>query len=268
MDQRGRKLRKLIAEGQATLESRTWLRADHTDKPRVFYLKSEHIEYDDLTLEATVPGAGELLVRDERAESPATQPQVGAAAGGVGGRRANLPFGARGTTLFRWKESLTMKRRLAPQTPGSESRATPSSLYDIVMLGGIEVRHRALDQTLSTMTGDQLEATVNRIASLSRGDAAGAGGRDAGFDLGGTMDLQRLRAFGAVYVDSPTRDVDCDEFDYDYATGLAQLLAHDDRVVTVMSPSNPHPVQARSFMWNLIDDTVQATRISGSTGRN
>ena len=134
-----------------------------------------------------------------------------------------------------------------------------SSLYDIVMIGGIEVRHRALDNSLSTMTGDRLEATVDRTQ--------GATQRDAGFDLGGSMDLKRIQAKGGVYVDSPTRDVDCDEFDYDYVTGVAQLNAREGRTVTIVTAGNPHPVQARSFLWNTIDDTVVVKGASGSSGR-
>jgi hypothetical protein len=128
------------------------------------------------------------------------------------------------------------------------------------MLDGVEVRHRALDQTISTMTGERLEATVDRSA----GDTQQ---RDAGFDLGGSMDLRRIHAQGNVYVDSPTRDVDCDDFDYDYATGIARLAAAEGRVVTLITANNPHPVQAKLFIWNTIEDTVQAQKVSGSSGR-
>jgi hypothetical protein len=131
--------------------------------------------------------------------------------------------------------------------------------YDIQMVGGIEVRHRALDQSLSTMTGERLEAIVDR--------ATGDVGRDAEFDLGGSMDLRRIHALGNVYVDSPKRDVDCDEFDFDYTTGIAQLKSAPGRMVTVMTSGNPHPVQGRSFSWNTINDTVQAMGVSGSSGQ-
>jgi len=244
MEQRGRQLKQLIARGEARLESRAWQNADHSDLPRVFHLAGDHVTYDDQTLEANVQGKGSLLVRDERpapADPASTQPEAGA-------RQANLPFGARGTTLFNWNDSLQMTRK-----------ERESSLYDIVMIGGIEVRHRALDNSLSTMTGDRLEATVDRTQ--------GATQRDAGFDLGGSMDLKRIQAKGGVYVDSPTRDVDCDEFDYDYVTGVAQLNAREGRTVTIVTAGNPHPVQARSFLWNTIDDTVVVKGASGSSGR-
>ena len=81
------------------------------------------------------------------------------------------------------------------------------------------------------------------------------------------MDLKRIRAAGGVYVDSPTRDVDCDEFDYDYVTGVAQLHAREGRTVTIVTAGNPHAVQARSFLWNTIDDTVVVKGASGSSGR-
>jgi hypothetical protein len=235
------------------MESRTWLNANHSDKPRVFYLKGPHIRYNDQSLEAVVTGKGELLVRDERLESAASQPsptsQPMVEFVPVTKRKADLPFGGKGTTLFRWTGSLTMTRT----EPGG-------TLYDIAMLEGVEVRHRALDQSISTMTGERLEATVDRSA----GDAQQ---RDAGFDLGGSMDLRRIHAQGNVYVDSPTRDVDCDDFDFDYATGIAKLAAAEGRVVTVMTANNPHPVQAKLFTWNTIEDTLQAQKVSGSSGR-
>jgi hypothetical protein len=256
MDQRSRQLREIIATGNATMESRTWLNADHSDKPRVFYLKGPHIRYNDQSLEAVVTGKGELLVRDERLETPATRPEATSQPAQpmvefvpVTRRKADLPFGGKGTTLFRWTGSLTMTRT----QPGG-------TLYDIAMLDGVEVRHRALDQTISTMTGERLEATVDRSA----GDTQQ---RDAGFDLGGSMDLRRIHAQGNVYVDSPTRDVDCDDFDYDYATGIARLAAAEGRVVTLITANNPHPVQAKLFIWNTIEDTVQAQKVSGSSGR-
>lgn len=243
MEQRGRQLSQLIARGNARLESKTWLNADHADKPRIFWLQGQHIVYDDQTLEALVQGAGDLLVRDERPEpAPASQPLAGAKTA------ADLPFGARGTTLFQWTDSLRMTRK-----------DRESSLYDIVMLGDIKVRHRAIDQSLSTMTGERLEATVDRTE--------GATQRDAGFDLGGSMDLKRIHAAGNVYVDTPKRDVDCDDFDFDYVTGIAQLNAREGRVVTVTTAGNPHPVQARSFLWNTIEDSVTARNISGSSGQ-
>lgn len=260
MNQRGRQLRKLIADGngrpggEAKLESRTWINPDQSDRPRVFYLSSQHVIYDDVTLEATVPSDGSLLVRDERPETvstkPATQPAVpaGPVAQAQPARKASLPFGGKGTTLFRWNGSLHMTRR-----------DKQSSLYDIVMLDGIEVRHQALDKTITTMTGDRLEATVDRSASTQQ--------RDTAMDMGGSMDLRRIHALGRVYVNSPTRDIDCDDFDYDYLTGIAKLNARPDRVVTIITANNPHPVQAKSFVWNTIEDSVQASGVSGSTGK-
>jgi hypothetical protein len=256
MQQEGRRLKLLIAKGGGTgdakLESRAWSNADRSDKPRVFGLSGPHITYDDQTLEAHVVGKGMLVVRDARPEVATTDAGPTAGAVGAGGaaqqRKADLPFGARGTTLFKWNDNLHMTRTSAE-----------SSLYDIVLVGGIEVRHEAIDRSLSTMTGDRLEATVDRTASATQ--------RDTGFDLGGSMDLKRIRAKGKVYVDSPTRDVDCDEFDYDYVTGLAQLIAQPGRTVTIVTASNPHPVQAESFQWNTIDDTVVVKKASGSSNR-
>ncbi len=249
MEQSGRQLKELIAIGKAKLESRTWLNADHSDLPRVFSLSSDKVTYNDQTLEAMVDGKGELVVRDDRPEPASTQPAPKpAGSAGAADRRADLPFGAKGATLFRWSESLRMTRQ-----------SRESSMYDIVMLGRVQVIHRAIDKSVSTMTGERLDATVDRSQSSTD--------RDAGFDLGGSMDMKRIHAQGNVYVDSPKRDVDCDEFDYDYVTGIAQLNASPGRSVTVVTAGNAHPVQARSFLWNTIDDTVTVRNVSGTSGR-
>lgn len=236
MDEGGRKLQRVIANGNARLESRTWTDPTRTDTPRVFWLAGQQVAYDDQTLEAHVPGGGELLLRDDRMADPQDESAP----------QRDKPFGGRGTTHFRWTESLRMTQR-------------SGTTYDIDMVGGIEVRHKALDQSLSTMTGDRLMAVVDRSQGETR--------RDSGFDLGGSMDLRRIHAVGNVYVDSPTRDVDCDEFDFDYVTGIAQLRAAPGRVVTVLTANNPHPVQARLFSWNTVTDSVQAMGVSGSSGR-
>lgn len=239
----GRDVRQFLATGQAKLESRTWMKADHSDTPRVFYLSGPSVRYNDQTLESLVDGEGELLVRDETvvaaASAPATQP----------GRSS--PFSTRGTSLFRWKKKLEMTRQ-------------PDGRYLITMLEGVEVRHMAPDKTLSTLTGDMLQATVARSAGKP---AAGTPARDAAFDLGGTMDLQRLRGSGGIYIDAPTRDIQCDEFDYDYKAGSASLASRSPRTVIVTTKGSPLPIRAGSVIWNITEDKITANNVSGAAPR-
>ena len=231
-----RQLKMFIAQGDAKLESRTWLKTDHSDKPRVFHVSGPHINYDALTLDASVLGPGELLVRDEQIIANAPQSGDG-----------SKPFSAKGTTLFRWKEHLQMKHG-------------EGAMHDIEMLGGVEVRHRAIDGLISTVAARRLNATVERT-----GDATGP--RNAAFDLGGMMELRRLKGAGGVYVHTKTRDVDCQEFDYDYASGDAMLSANPGRSVTILTTGSPHPLRAQRVIWNLITDKITATNPRGTAPR-
>ena len=240
-----RQLRQLLAAGDAKLESRTWAKADRSDTPRVFYIAGPSVRYNDQTLESLVDGSGELLVRDETISIPSTQSSAATQP------QAATPFSTKGTSLFRWKTRLEMTRQL-------------DGTYLITMLDGIEVRHLAIDQSISTLTSDRLEATVARSASKASNPAKP---RETAFDLGGSMDLRRLVANGGVYIDAPTRDIDCDALDYDYVASVASLDATPPRTVTVTTQGNPHPLRAQSVIWNIREDKITATNISGTAPR-
>ena len=233
-----RALKVFTADGDAKLESHSWLKADRSDSPRIFYISGPTITHDAQTLETHVPGAGQLLVRDDRVDAqPASRPAS-----------QKAPFASKGTTDFRWTDRLDMTQQ-------------PDGTYDVAMIGGIEVRHMAIDGAISTMTGNQLHARLERIAAAKPKQDA------TSLDLGGTMELKGLRGSGGVLIHTPERDVDCDDFDYDYSTGTAILTARDDRVVTVMSKGNPQPLQAKRVVWNMVEDKVTATNVSGGGPR-
>ena len=63
---RQRSIRKMIATGNAKLQSRTWEREDHAGMPRVFFVAGELIDYNHHTGEALVDSPGTLLIRHER----------------------------------------------------------------------------------------------------------------------------------------------------------------------------------------------------------
>ena len=222
-----RVLGRFIARGEAKLENRTWLTAEHLDKPRVFYIAGDHVEYDDQTGEALVVGAGELLIRDLTEDD---------AAGG------SAPFGPKGTTLFRWKKKLHMTR-------GLDDR------FDIVLAGEVEALHQGLDDETATLSCDRLEATVVR---------PGATGKRGALDLEGPAKLKRLRAWDGVFIRTQTRDVDCDEFDYNATTGLAQVRARPGRRVSILTRGTAHPIHAQHALWNMSNDRVTITRGSGT----
>ncbi|MCI0363584.1 MAG: hypothetical protein L0219_06845 [Phycisphaerales bacterium] len=224
-----RQLKHMIAENQARLESRTWLDPDKSDKPRVFYVSGPSIKYDAQTLEALVLGEGELLVRDDRIPPENAPPE-------------NSSFSAKGTTLIRWRESLQMTRLNA-------------STYQITVTDEVQVRHQALDESISKLTAPQLRATVER-RSAPANDA---------FDLGGSMQLKRLQGSGGIYIDTPTRDIDCDQFEYDYASGLANLSALPGRNVAILTKGDPEMFRASSAIWDLVNNRITATDFGGGT---
>ena len=216
-----REIGKVIGRGNARLEQRRWLTDAHTDEPRIFFVSGERMEYDERTGEAIVPGPGRLLTRDLR---PAAE-----------GEQAGDAFGGRGTTSFRWTTRLQMTRR-------------SETLFDIVMVDGIEMRHLDLAGQAMTLTCNRIDATVDR-----RG----------GDEIDGPADLQHVRAAGEVFLRTPTRDIDCDLFDYDVRTGMARIEANPGQFVTIFTRGAPQPITLRAARWNLVTDVIT---VSAGTG--
>ncbi len=240
---RQRSIRKMIATGNAKLQSRTWEREDHADMPRVFFVAGELIDYNHHTGEALVDSPGTLLIRDERRPSaPEAQaddpPSV------------QTQFAARGTTSFVWSQKMEMTR-------------AGDDLFDIVMTADIEVRHLSLDGKKATLTADRLEATVQRTAPSS---ASADGADQTALDLGGPAELVRVHAIGLVFLRTTTRDVQCDEFDYDVKTGLARLTASPGRRISVLNRGAPQPFHAEEILWDMANDRITIIRAAGAVG--
>ncbi len=220
-----RAVQRIEAIGGAKLEQRSWLRPDRGDEPRIFYLASERLEYDEQTGNALVPGPGEMLIQDPRPPERATL------------------LGSRGTTSFRWVTRLTMTRR-----EGSLDE------YDILMLDGIEMRHRATDGGAVTLACNRVEAFVD----LSRGAAAAPASPPAGGQA-----LRRLRARDEVFLRTPERDIECGMLDYDAAARVMDLLAAPGGAVTVTTRATAQQVRFERAGWDLATDTVRAVSVSG-----
>jgi hypothetical protein len=61
--------------------------------------------------------------------------------------------------------------------------------------------------------------------------------------------------------------VECDTFDYDLATGIAQVAARPGRMIKVLQRGNraqPTPVQAESAVWDLQNGRIRIVGASGS----
>lgn len=229
-----RELSRLVAEGApARLESRTWRDISQSERPRVFSVAGRHIQFDQRTLDAIVTGDGELLIRDEWDDGTENT----AAPGG---------FAARGTTLFRWSDILTLTQ-------------TVTDRFEIVMKGDVTCLHQALDGRQSALTGQQLQALVERD------EAAAPREHDQGLQFGGAMKARRISGRGGLAVRTPERDVACDEFDYNLVTGLAELRAAPGRMVSILSDGAAEPVRHERVIWDMNRDTITVYR-GGAAG--
>ena len=139
-------------------------------------------------------------------------------------------FAARGTTSFTWTTRLRMTRQ-------------SETLYDIEMVDDIEMRHLDLDGQATTLTCRRIDATFDRAGTTA---------------ADGPTDLKHVRAEGTVFLRTPTRDVDCDFFDYDVAAGLATLGADPGHLVTIHTRGAAQPVTLRGAIWNLVTDEITA----------
>jgi hypothetical protein len=228
---------RLVARGDAVLESREWKDAAKTGDPKLFRVTGNLVDYRVDTGEATVEGEGGLLVHE-----PEPSPR----------RRADAPieagFGVDGTTRFRWKRGMTMTRE-------AEGR------YLVVMDEDVEVLHAGLGiEDQMTLTGRRLEVVVDRVQPMP--DAKPVR-RSEGIELGGPAEILRVRGIGAVFVRTPEHDVECEEFDYNVDTGIAILRAVPGRVVTVRSKSANTPIRAERVQWDMRSGKL---RILGGEG--
>jgi lipopolysaccharide export system protein LptA len=227
-------LARLVATGSARMENRTWTPDGSDLPPRVYYVAGDRIEYDQRTLEAHVPGRGELLIRNPWPETEA--------------ETETAPFATRGVTLLRWREALNMTRVVDER-------------YRIDLTGGVECVHQDLDGETSTLTGHQLEASVmrGRARAEHRGDAPSGALR-----FGGSMELRRIMGQGGLTIRTPQRDVAADRFDYDLTTGMAEASAAPGRMVSVLTRGHPEPMQHGHIEWDMRRDTISVTRGSAT----
>jgi hypothetical protein len=230
-------IERLVARGDAVLESREWKDAAKTGDPKLFRVTGNLVDYRVDTGEATVEGEGGLLVHDPE-PSPRRRPDGPVEAG----------FGVDGTTRFRWARGMTM-------TQQAEGR------YLVVMEEDVEVLHAGLgiDDQMS-LTGRRLEVVVDRVQPAAGERVPRAGD---GIELGGPAEILRVRGLGAVFVRTPEHDVECEEFDYNVDTGIAILRAAPGRVVTVRSKSANTPIRAERVQWDMRSGKL---RILGGEG--
>ncbi|MFM7260778.1 MAG: hypothetical protein ACKO3W_09265, partial [bacterium] len=123
------------------------------------------------------------------------------------------------------------------------------------------------DDSLS-MRCDTLEAMVKRPDESKK--AADGGARtesDGGVDLGGPAELVGVKGIGRVFIRTPEQDIECGEFDYSVATGMATLTAEPGRTVTVAIKGQPAPIRAQQVTWDLRNGRIQISKMSATGGR-
>ena len=129
--------------------------------------------------------------------------------------------------------------------------------YTVTMTGGVQGSHQAVDGRTAAVTGERFEAVFARAedAGDPTAEAPGHG-----------MDLRRLSGRGAVYLRTPARRVECDEFDYDLVSGLARLQALPGRLVSTTTADGER-LNAESIEWDMVTDTIRVRRTLGSVDR-
>ena len=238
--------RRLIATGDARIENQLWLDAARTGEPRLFQVRGQRIDYDAITGEASVPGAGSVLVnvpsggaRDTKAQQTRARDQT--VAGG----------GVEGVSRFRWGAAMNLKHLVDQQ-------------FLMTMDQSVELV-RAGPETSETMTltCDRLEATLERTATAPDDSAEGS----TAFNMGGSSELQRVRGIGRCFIRTPDYDVECEEFDYSVVTQIAQLRARPGRLVNVLPKGQGTPLRAAAMTWDMTTGRIQIRSGSGALGQ-
>lgn len=236
-----RQIQRLVAKDAARLESQTWESDERLGQPRLFRVTGDHVEYDTISGEALVAGPGSLLV---------FEPAAGAGGAAVGDFR--------GTSQFKWRTSMEM-RRLGSQR------------FLVTMKDGVEVLHGGLrpdDQLV--VTCNTLETTLLRpgVGVEPDGPALQRGAAVPGeVELGGAAEVLRVRALGRVGVRAPDADIECEEFDYDIRTQIAQLRGRDGRLVKVLRRGAAEPIVAASVLWDRQNGRMTVQSGAGAVGR-
>ncbi|MBM4008568.1 MAG: hypothetical protein FJ285_03145 [Planctomycetes bacterium] len=235
------RVRRLITVGDARLENQVWANAARAGAPRLFQLRSQRVEYDAQSSELSVPGAGTVLVHvpaentADAAVKARQQRDQGIAGGGV-----------EGTSRFRWGGSMDLKRVVDQR-------------YLMTMQASVELVRAGdrPDQAL-TMTCDRLEAAVLRGEQTA--------GTQETFSLGGSIEVQRIRGIGRCFIRTPQYDIECEEFDYNVVTQVAELRGRTGRLVQVLPKRQGEPLKAASMLWDMQSGRIRVRAGSGGAG--
>lgn len=243
IDQGDRELAQFFARGNAAVQNKVWDDESRKTPARLFRATGEHIEYNAQTRYARIVSDGSLLIFDERPEAPSAS-------------TARKPvFGAKGTTKFTWKKVMECK----PQSDGG---------MEITMDDEVVMKHAGLQEAdVLTFSGDRLVATLfpkPKVEGEPNPDVAQAGA----LDVGGDMDLRRLKGTGRVLITTPDqKKVECHEFDYDRRTNIGKLEGSPGRPVVVLNEGAASDFRARRAIWDFDTGRIQINGASGEGSR-
>jgi hypothetical protein len=235
--------RRVVASGDARVENQVWPTAARSGQPRLFRLRGPRIDYDTVTSNTDVPGAGDVLVHVPPGQARTRTGSVGSGAAPGGG--------IEGTSRFRWQRAMRMSLQ-------------PDGRHLMTMDGSVElVRAGAEASDTLTLTCDRIEALLDRPEA---GDATTRARRED-FGLGGSAELLKVRGVGRCFVRTPQYDMECEEFDYDVRTQIAELRARPGRTVSVLGAGQVAPVRSAGVVWDLASGRIELRSASGTVGR-
>lgn len=239
--------RRLIATGDVRMENQVWLNANRTGEPRLFQVRGQTIDYDAVTGEASVPSAGSVLVNvpsggslDPKAQQNRTRDQ-------------SVPGGGiEGISRFRWGSAMNLKRLVDEK-------------FLMTMDKSVELVRAGIKKSDTlTLTCDRLEATLERRMETNANPKAGT---QPAFNLGGSSEVERVRGIGRCFIRTLDYDVECEEFDYNVVTQIAEMRARPGRLVNVLPKGQGTPLRAAAMTWDLQSGRIQIRSASGTIGQ-
>lgn len=195
---------------------------------RLLYLESREVQADNRAGTLLTPGPGKILVVDQR-EAPKgenAEPQRG----------FDGPTG-RGSTLFSWRDSMSMDR------PTQTMR----------MNGTVKMTNvRAGDKLRTQLDCDRLTAILLESGKTSAGSSL--------TEMKG--ELARAIADGNARLVSGTKNLSGEIIDYNAVEGIATAGSPNGGMVTLIDSESASPVSARSIVWDLLRGRVEIRSIS------
>lgn len=195
---------------------------------RLLYLESREVQADNRAGTLVTPGPGKILVVDQReaAKGEKAEPQRG----------FDGPTG-RGSTLFSWRDSMSMER------PTQTMR----------MNGTVKMTNvRAGDKLRTQLDCDRLTAI------LLESGKTGAGGSLA--EMKG--ELARAIAEGNARLVSGAKNLSGEIIDYNAVEGIATAGSPNGGMVTLIDSESASPISARSIVWDLLRGRVEVRSVS------